>query len=161
MSSEKRYRFKLITKLIIGIGGITAILMAAISLTILFHWRTLIINNLFNLMTPDLLQTLHSYDWPGNVRELENISERIIVMSETSSIEKIIDQLINTNLKSSQQQQTEYPPFNDFIIEKEKEIIQWALKKAGNNISLAAKILGLPRSTLRSKIEKFDFESYN
>ena len=39
---------------------------------------------------------------------------------------------------------------------KEQEIIEWALKKAGRNISDAARILRLPRSTLRSKLDKLN-----
>jgi len=36
--------------------------------------------------------------------------------------------------------------------QKESEIIDWALKKADHNITAAAQLLGLPRSTLRSKL---------
>jgi len=36
----------------------------------------------------------------------------------------------------------------------EQRLLQWALAKSNNNISVAAKLLGLPRSTLRSKLEK-------
>jgi len=37
---------------------------------------------------------------------------------------------------------------------KYKEIFEWAMKKANNNVSSAALILGLPRSADKSKLEK-------
>ena len=44
--------------------------------------------------------------------------------------------------------------YRDYMNQCEQRLVQWALAKADNNISVAARILGLPRSTLRSKLDK-------
>ena len=50
---------------------------------------------------------------------------------------------------------TAYPAYNDFIEGKDREIILWALEETHYNTSSAAKLLKIPRSTLRSKMEKY------
>ena len=107
------------------------------------------------LLTIDVLALLQSYSWPGNVRELENLSERLIALSETVIPEEIIRESISlghTRPQSNEQGTNSYPPYTEFMKEKESEIIAWALKKADHNITAAAELLGLPRSTLRSKL---------
>ena len=47
-----------------------------------------------------------------------------------------------------------YKSFDEFILKKEKEIIEWALSKTQNNISNAAKLLKMPRTTLNSKMDR-------
>lgn len=48
-----------------------------------------------------------------------------------------------------------YPAYTQFIEQKGREIILWALEKTHFNASSAARILEIPRSTLRSKMEKY------
>ncbi|NTU51808.1 MAG: sigma-54-dependent Fis family transcriptional regulator, partial [Candidatus Aminicenantes bacterium] len=47
-----------------------------------------------------------------------------------------------------------YPPFDEYILQREKEIIEWALRRSGNNISEAARLLRIPRTTLTSKLPR-------
>ncbi len=105
--------------------------------------------------TTNVYESLMQYDWPGNVRELENIVERLIALPALDVLQ----------LLKPRQEFIEEPPekkptsfdnynFEEYIKNKEREIISWALQKTTNNISTAAKLLGLPRSTLRSKMEK-------
>jgi DNA-binding NtrC family response regulator len=107
------------------------------------------------VLTIEVMDILQSYSWPGNVRELENLSERLIALSETVTPEEIVRESIS--LGQSVQQPPEqyngsYPPYTEFMKQKENEIVAWALEKSDHNISAAAELLGLPRSTLRSKL---------
>ena len=109
------------------------------------------------LLNTDIYKRFMEYHWPGNVRELENIVERMIAISEVGAWDtEIFEPLQNGSRqpKALVGEGKEYPSYQEFMSQKEWEIIDWALKKANNNVSLAAELLGLPRSTLRSKMEK-------
>ncbi len=111
----------------------------------------------WQLFSPRLLQRLSQYDWPGNVRELENFVERFVAFSDMASFDPyaILPQPAYEKLTPGAEPANEtYGTFNDFIAAKEREIIDWALHKARHNISRAAELLGLPRTTLRSKLDK-------
>lgn len=108
-------------------------------------------------LNKDIYSSIMLHDWLGNVRELENFVERMIALSSGNSLNTSIIETLDifpAAEKSSVNKQEDYPPFEKFISDREKEIIEWALKKAGNNLSNAAKILQLPRTTLRSKLDK-------
>ena len=99
------------------------------------------------------LELLQSYPWPGNVRELQNVIERSVILCETEtfSIDEswLPQQPIVT---AALQQHTELPRR---LEAQEKEMIEAALKEAQGRVSGptgAAAKLGIPRSTLESKI---------
>ena len=107
------------------------------------------------LLTGEVLSLLRKYDWPGNVRELENLTERLIALSDTQTCEEIIYEslpIAEVSSRPAYGTRARYPSYNEFMKEKESEIIAWALKNTGDNITAAAELLGLPRSTLRSKL---------
>jgi len=99
--------------------------------------------------TPDALAILTNYDWPGNVRELQNFIERLVVLAQGSIITKEDLQLHSASELSETKGQT----LKDALAYYEKQLIKKALIESGNNRSLAAKALGIPRSTLNSRIE--------
>ena len=110
----------------------------------------------------NIYSILNKYDWPGNVRELENMTERIIALSPNKHLNAtVLDPiLINTNKeKIFENSFDKYDGFDIYILSKEKEIIDWALIKSGNNVSGAAKLLKIPRTTLRSKMDKLSMQS--
>jgi DNA-binding NtrC family response regulator len=108
------------------------------------------------LLNKNIYAKLMDHNWPGNVRELENICERMIALSFSGEIDPSILDL------SSQTKVIPLPPDNyekydsleQFISGKEREIIEWALKKSQNNITNAAKLLKIPRTTLNSKLDR-------
>ncbi|WP_456439502.1 sigma-54-dependent transcriptional regulator [Caldithrix abyssi] len=116
--------------------------------------------HIWRLFSPELLQRLSQYDWPGNVRELENFVERFVAFSGMESFDPF--SLLPGVTSGKEQPLPEnsvffsYHSFNDFMAAKEKEIIDWAMKQTNNNISKAADLLKLPRTTLRSKLEKIN-----
>ncbi len=103
-----------------------------------------------NKKTLDLLQ---AYPWPGNVRELQNVIERSVILCETdifSIDEKWLSQSVD--LAPEPRQLVELPVK---LITQEKNLIEAALKDASGRVSGptgAAAKLGIPRSTLESKI---------
>ena len=110
-----------------------------------------------HLMTSDLVTRLHAYDWPGNVRELENFAERMIALAGTASYDDMIrdafpaDPLSPPGDSGAHDERT---PYAATMEAKEHELIASALRSTGGNVAAAAKLLGLPRSTLRSKLGK-------
>jgi formate hydrogenlyase transcriptional activator len=95
---------------------------------------------------------LQAYDWPGNIRELQNVVERAVILcdGETFSIDEAWLQ--------PKTWRTSKPPITLRATQanREKEIIEAALKESQGRISGpsgAAEKLGMPRTTLESKIK--------
>lgn len=107
-----------------------------------------------------LLPQLQDYSWPGNVRELENIVQRIIALPNMVDLELLQSNSPPEKLAVTSVQNNSIPSlrnldYEKFIEEKNREIIGLALARANNNVSNAAKLLNLPRTTLRNKLEKY------
>jgi DNA-binding NtrC family response regulator len=95
---------------------------------------------------------IKSYSWPGNVRELRHALERAVIMCEGRVIEP--DSLfLNQNKPNSRTHSDEAKSLN--IEDVEKQAIIQALKVNKGNVSLAAKELGLGRTTLYRKMAKY------
>lgn len=105
------------------------------------------------------MKQLLRYSWPGNIRELENAIERAVVL--TGQAQLSLDDFpanINNGQGSTfnESSENQKKSLNDRIEAFEKHLIQEALKKVDGNISHAAERLGLNRTTLRYKMEKYD-----
>ena len=101
-----------------------------------------------------VLEVLCEYNWPGNIRELENALESAIILSKNN---KIIIEVIPENIKlfkSNDLGIKEDKEVNS-LIDIEKEAIFKVLKEVKGNISKASRALGIDRSTLYRKIEKY------
>jgi len=102
-------------------------------------------------------EILTNYYWPGNVRELKNIVERLSILCYDCKItvNRLPSELIFDNSFAKNLVTDVNKPLNEILEEVEKSLIQNALLKTGNNKAKAAELLGLPPSTLKSKIEKY------
>ena len=99
----------------------------------------------FMRITPEASAILQRYDWPGNIRELENIIQRSVIMSD-----KIIDV---EHLPDALKFTIDYTDYELLPLkEMEKRYLQKVLNATNNNKTKAAKILGIDRKTLRSKL---------
>jgi DNA-binding NtrC family response regulator len=97
------------------------------------------------------LESLQSYPWPGNIRELQNVIERSMILCETE-IFSIDENWLPPPLTPESKQQVELPRR---LLVQEKDLIEAALKESRGRIfgpNGAAAKLGIPRSTLESKI---------
>ncbi len=104
-----------------------------------------------NLVVPhSTLKKLEQYHWPGNIRELEHVVERAIIMTDDDVLRPDIFFLADSDgLK-------EPSPEDVFKLnDVEKSVIQKVLIKHKNNITRAAKELGLTRTSLYRRIEKY------
>jgi PAS domain S-box-containing protein len=98
------------------------------------------------------LELLQSYPWPGNIRELQNVIERSVIVCDTENFSVDESWLSRQPLASEPKTKLELARKP---AAKEKEIIEAALHECGGRVygpSGAASKLGIPRSTLESKI---------
>ena len=102
--------------------------------------------------TDSALKAISIHGWPGNIRELENKVKRATVMGDGKLIsvddlglQKEEDAPILFNLKQVREK-------------AERDAIIYALEHSGNNMSKAAKLLGISRPTLYDLIEKLGIE---
>ena len=93
------------------------------------------------------------FDWPGNVRELENFIERICVLEKVDIIDEDVIKRYYVKEKTAAQSIT------GSLKKIEKEAINEALKQAGGNKIVAARILGIHPSTLYRKLKKLNLDS--
>jgi transcriptional regulator with GAF, ATPase, and Fis domain len=107
-------------------------------------------------ISDDARAQLLEYRWPGNVRELRNVIERAVILCEGGMIEKEHLPLSVTNTTAPTSANTASPPsLSGMTVDAaERELIVNALARSGNNKSKAARLLGLTRAQLRSRIEK-------
>ena len=98
------------------------------------------------------LQLLQFYPWPGNIRELQNVIERSIILCETEIFSIDENWLPQQPSLGELKSQMELPRK---LLAQEKDMIEAALKETGGRVfgpKGAAAKLGIPRSTLESKI---------
>lgn len=99
------------------------------------------------------LERLQAYDWPGNVRELRHAVERAIIMSGDGQLDA---QTLLMQRQPSAGAVRQDNGFGDFNLEvQEKQTIEQALKAHQGNISKAAKALGITRTSLYRRMEKY------
>jgi transcriptional regulator with GAF, ATPase, and Fis domain len=113
-------------------------------------------------ISQEVRDKLVAYPWPGNVRELRNAIERAVILCEGGLI--TIDHL-PIDIAAASRTETagvgttagagaKAAPPPTTLGDAEREMILQALTRAGNNKSKAARLLGLTRAQLRSRIEK-------
>jgi two-component system response regulator HydG len=98
------------------------------------------------------LKKLEKYHWPGNVRELQHALERAVIMSEAKALQPTDFFFTTSEIKEEKLVLANYN-----LEEAEKALIRKAIRKHGGNISNAAKELGLTRTSLYRRLEKYGF----
>ncbi len=97
-------------------------------------------------LAPDALALLLSYDWPGNVRELENAIERAMVIRRGNRVES----------SDFPFQLGQPPKANGRSLEEvERGHIEVVVKETSGNLSQAARILHIDRTTLYNKLRRY------
>jgi len=116
-------------------------------------------------LSPEAHAVLARYAWPGNIRELENEIERLLVLGgEHEAIpEDLISSRIRegaaTNPGSMAMPLTAAARLHEAVEHLEREMISQALLRTKGNRSQVARDLGISRSNLILKIEKYALEN--
>ena len=96
------------------------------------------------------LKKLERYQWPGNIRELIHTLERAVILSESQTLQPADFLFPDT------EKEVEGVVFDNYNLEDvEKTVIRKALKKHAGNVSHAAGDLGLTRTSLYRRMEKY------
>ena len=96
------------------------------------------------------LKKLERYRWPGNIRELIHTLERAVILAETRMLQP------GDFLFPEMEKEAEGVILDNYNLEAvEKAVIRKALKKHAGNVSHAAKELGLTRTSLYRRMEKY------
>ena len=107
-------------------------------------------------MSREVVNALSNYLFPGNVRELENLIERMIVLSDENSLTMVdVPDYISKPIQVFGNVKFELPADSISLDEVEREIIRYALEMHNGNQSQTARYLGITRSALIYRMEKF------
>ncbi len=108
-------------------------------------------------LAEDALQSLVLYSWPGNIRELQHVLERAVMLCRNDEIR--VDDLILKQDLSSSSKTMDSTGLNELenmtLDEVEKKLIERALKRTAENVSRAARELGLTRMAMRYRMNKY------
>jgi two-component system response regulator HydG len=96
------------------------------------------------------LKRLAKHNWPGNVRELRHAIERAVIMSDSDTLGP--EDFFLRESRAGQQDLT-VDSYN--LDEVEKKLIRQVLSRHGGNVSHAARELGLTRTSLYRRMQKY------
>jgi two-component system, NtrC family, nitrogen regulation response regulator NtrX len=111
--------------------------------------------------SPDAITALQSHSWPGNVRELRNMVERLMLLAADSQVDlATVEGTIPNTASGGSPAVTNMPsgPLASRVQSFEREVILAELKRSNQNMTLAAKTLGLERSHLYKKAEQLGID---
>ena len=125
--------------------------------------------------SPKTIESIQRYNWPGNIRELVNAINRAVLLCDDHTIEPLhlgLDANHNQSPPTPHQPTARQPSPDaaelsfDFkngihtFEDVERSLIMQALQHTAGNVSGAAKLIGMQRSSLRYRIERYNLESY-
>ncbi len=105
-------------------------------------------------MSKRAINALKEYAWPGNVRELKNLVERLIILAPGKTVD-VADLPDLGPGKKIEEKYFDKDSYTDFKDAMEKEFFERKLQLYGYNVSKTARKLGMQRSNLYKKLEKF------
>jgi formate hydrogenlyase transcriptional activator len=118
-------------------------------------------NKRIKASSSETMEALVRYPWPGNIRELQNVIERSVVIHHKGNLS--IKKCCLLNGAILQRTRTSQPSFRRSAME-DRKMIGAALTEAEGRVSGpsgAAAILGIPPSTLESKIRSMNINKYS
>jgi DNA-binding NtrC family response regulator len=113
-------------------------------------------------LSPEASAALRAYPWPGNIRELTNVMERVALLSEDPVV-RISTLALPVAAPPGETREGREPlaalvnpaaPLKDSVAEFERSQLVAALESTHWNLSRAAVRLGIPRNTLRYRMER-------
>ncbi len=113
---------------------------------------------------PAVMALLRAYAWPGNVRELRNTVESLLLTSNEDEVDctELPDEIRAAAVHPGIDPGTPSPALNppaSSLEETERQAIMRAVKSMHGNLAQAARLLGVSRSTLYRKVERYHLET--
>jgi two-component system NtrC family response regulator len=102
-------------------------------------------------LSPDAISAIDSYAWPGNVRELENRIKRAVIMADGKLV-SAADLDLSGSAPSGEELTINLRAAREIA---DRKAIRHALSRTDNNISSAAKLLGVSRPTLYDLLKQY------
>jgi two-component system NtrC family response regulator len=103
-------------------------------------------------LSPDAIDAVAAYNWPGNVRELENRIKRAVIMAEGKSVTAADLDLPKANAAANDPLPINLRAAREVA---DRKAIRQAMSHTDNNISGAAKLLGISRPTLYDLLKQY------
>jgi two-component system, NtrC family, response regulator len=107
-------------------------------------------------LSPDAIDAIDAHRWPGNVRELENRIKRAVIMADAKSVTAA-----DLDLSSREPGESDRLPINLRAAREvaDRKAIRQAMSRTDNNISGAAKLLGISRPTLYDLLKQYRLQA--
>ena len=119
-------------------------------------------NKKVNKITTTAENILTNYHWPGNIREIRNVIERVMILKQGTTINENDLCQLQDQINTSSHSPLNFPfciklgSGKNILHEIQSITIQHALTVTKNNKSKAARLLGIPRTSLQFYIDKFE-----
>ena len=108
--------------------------------------------------TPEAIEALRQYPWPGNVRELRNVVERLMLSATDGTVDGTTVRHALPGVSTPAATFSSSGPLAERVQAFERDVIRAELKRHQNNVTSAAKSLGLERSHLYKKAEQLGID---
>jgi len=131
-----------------------------------FAERTIGDNDRLISFSKEAMWMLENYDWPGNIRELENAIVRAAALCDQIVRPEDLPERVRRSFRAIGEQSSMHQPADDVtsdesllpLAELERRHILRVLARTGGNKQAAARILGIDRTTLQRKLERYDLD---
>ena len=108
-------------------------------------------------LSPDALAAIDAYPWPGNVRELENRLKRAVIMADGKTVGA--DDLDLPGARGGDEERSVLINLRAAREVADRRAIRQAMSRTDNNISSAAKLLGISRPTLYDLLKQYRLQA--
>lgn len=111
----------------------------------------------YQMAIPNLSESaktaLLEYHWPGNIRELSHFMARAVLMNEGEDL-LVSDFAFKVNTSKAQSQMSLMT-----LDDAERKLLQMAMSQTNNNVEEAAMLLGISKSAIYRRLDKFDIKN--
>ncbi len=112
-------------------------------------------------VAPEADQRLEAYPWPGHVRELHNVLERVVLRKHSDTLEAAdLADLSGPGAADLREGhfrlEVALGSGQDVLHELMREVVLRTWERSGRNQSQAARLLGIPRTTFQTYLQRFD-----
>src|SRR5262249_44920185 len=114
--------------------------------------------------SPEAMESIITYSWPGNIRQLENAIERAVVTAREGVIAQdnlpgeVGRPVARKPVFAVDLSRTLPEQLKELTVEYEKRFLRRALKKARGHVGRSARITGLSRRSVTTKLSQYNID---